>query len=76
MKISQLVQNIIKNAFNEAKKQQHEFVTPEHLLKVFLDNKQILEFLDWCGADLPYLTRSVDEYLKTRVASLLLQRKT
>ena len=67
MKISQLVQNIIKNAFNEAKKQQHEFVTPEHLLKVFLDNKQILEFLDWCGADLPYLTRSVDEYLKTRV---------
>ena len=67
MKISQLVQDFIQDAFEEAKKHRHEFVTPEHLLKVILDNEQILAFLNWCGADIAYLIRSVEDYLKTKI---------
>lgn len=54
-------------ALQEAQKSGHEFVTPEHLLKVSLDFPTVCDLLLVCGGDVDYIRQNVTKYIKDNV---------
>ncbi len=67
--ISDTVQTIFHEAAAEAKKLNHEFVTPEHVLLAMMFHPKILELFTLSGADLRYIHDSTVHYLKTEIPS-------
>lgn len=63
--LSKSLENLIQNAFNEAREQRHEFFTVEHLLLSLLDSPRVLEVLRSCSADLDELTEDLREHIET-----------
>jgi len=61
--ISDELQLIISNAFINAKKSNHEYLTPEHLLVASLDYKKTSLLLDSCEADIKLLRSDLMNYL-------------
>lgn len=70
MKISQQALNALDSSVLEAEKRHHEFVTPEHLLFVFLETEEIKNLLTVCGADFDYLKSSVEDYLQKHIPQI------
>jgi len=64
IKISGAVQQVLDQAWTDARTRAHEYVTPEHILLAALDHSPALKILTLCGADIPYIHDSVDEYLR------------
>ncbi len=64
IKISGAVQRVLDQAWTDARTRGHEYVTPEHVLLAALDHPPALRILALCGADIPYIHDSVDEYLR------------
>lgn len=64
MDISDELQLIISNAFINAKKSRHEYLTPEHLLVASLDYTKAAALLEGCEADLSMLRNDLANYLE------------
>ena len=64
MDISDELQLIISNAFINAKKGNHEYLTPEHLLVASLDYTKTSLLLESCEADTSLLRKDLLNYLE------------
>lgn len=62
--LSKELEFTLNQAFKEARENQHEFMTVEHLLLALLDNPVAAEVLRACAADLPVLRRELTEFLQ------------
>ena len=51
----------LKEAFQRARDERHEFITVEHLLLALLDTPQVVEILKGCGADIGRLASDLAE---------------
>jgi ATP-dependent Clp protease ATP-binding subunit ClpA len=51
----------LKEAFQRARDERHEFITVEHLLLALLDTPQVVEILRGCGADIERLSADLAE---------------
>ena len=64
--------NIISNiyfdsAFEYAKEEHHQFITPEHILFIFLKDSGIRMILEECDADVDLLFEMLKEFLDTKI---------
>ena len=58
------LENTLNNAFKYAYKNQHEFITVEHLLLALLDNASAREVLDSCGVGVEQLITELTEFIE------------
>jgi len=64
------LEQTLNQAFREARGNNHEFMTVEHLLLALLDNNASREILLACGADIPALKLELDTFLQETVPLL------
>ena len=67
MKISSLLGKILSEALLLAKKSNHEFFTPEHLLFAALESDQVCELLDSAGCKIELLKQDLEDYLQSKI---------
>ncbi len=67
MKISEDVQSVLNAAYQHAKDNRHEYLTPEHILKAALCLDTAREIIKDCGADPDSLKQYLDRYLNSYV---------
>ena len=67
MILSNRLKNVLDDAFELAKANKHEFVTPEHILFVALNLDVIKGLFLFCGVDSNYIQEMVDGYLKNKI---------
>ena len=60
----------LNEAFRSAREQRHEFMTVEHLLLALLSNRDALEVLRACGADIKQLEGDLRQHLAETVPAL------
>ena len=60
----------LNEAFRSAREQRHEFMTVEHLLLALLSNRDALEVLNACGADVKQLEDELRRHLAETVPAL------
>ncbi len=58
----------ISQAYQEARKNRHEFLTVEHMLLALLDNASALSILSACGADCVALEKDIRKVLEDTVS--------
>lgn len=58
------LESTLNDAFNEARRSRHEFMTVEHLLLALLNNPSAREALTACGADLEQLRRETYSFIE------------
>src|SRR5262245_9636752 len=68
--ISKELEGTIRQAFGEARRRRHEFVTLEHLLYSMLEEKTASRILNACGADLVQLTVDLEAFFSEKVETL------
>ena len=61
--LSKDLEATLNEAFREAKRKRHEFMTVEHLLLALLDNSVALEVLRKVGCDIDKLRADLNEYI-------------
>jgi len=61
--LSKELEFTLNQAFKEARENQHEFMTIEHLLLALLDNPSAADVLRACAADIPSLRSELREFL-------------
>ena len=64
MLLSDELEQSLKKAFLTAKERKHEFITPEHILYVFLYDLQVSKVLYECGADIDLLKEDLEHFFK------------
>lgn len=64
------LEQTLNQAFRDARSNNHEFMTVEHLLLALLDNNVSKEILLACGADIPALKAELDIFLQETVPLL------
>ena len=69
-RISRELQEALRQAFAEAEKYRHEYVTLEHVLLGLLEDPTVAEALDACGADSNRLRRDVLDFLEHNLERL------
>lgn len=67
MKISKQLQQVLDNAYLNAKERKHEFLTPEHILYFLLDLDTIRSLLLICDANLEYISENTEKYLSKNI---------
>ena len=67
MKVAPQLQNIINRAYQDARMAGHEFVTPEHLLKVSLEFPSVCDLLLVCGGDVDTIRKNLTKYIEENV---------
>ncbi len=67
LKIDRQLNSVILGAFYEAKQNQHEFVTPEHVLYSLLFSPEGVEIFEGVGGDVDRLRADLKSYLDTMV---------
>lgn len=65
--VSLTVRRIFQDAVEDAKKRNHEFVTPEHLLWAIMFNPKALELFTLSGSDLGYIHDNLNTYLEKKI---------
>ena len=68
MKITNELNDVILRAYEEAKKINSEYITPEHLLYAATFNERVAEAINECGGDLSSLQYNLKMYIKTYVS--------
>ena len=63
--ISQDLENVIKKAYQLAKKNKHAYLCIEHLLKAIILNKEGSWIIRSCGGDLGDIDRKINEYFES-----------
>ena len=64
------LEQTLNQAFRDARSNNHEFMTVEHLLLALLDNRVSKEILVACGADIPALKKEIEQFLMETVPLL------
>ncbi|MFI3257961.1 MAG: ATP-dependent Clp protease ATP-binding subunit ClpA [Spirochaetales bacterium] len=67
MEISTQLTAVLEEAFNIAKKANHEFITPEHILYTALQDDYIINLFLFCGTDLVFIRELLEEFFKTQI---------
>ena len=67
MEYSQELKDTLANAFNEALKRHHEFVTLEHVLYALLDDETGERILTACGGDLKELRTDLEDFFENNM---------
>ncbi|NVK21963.1 MAG: ATP-dependent Clp protease ATP-binding subunit ClpA [Kangiellaceae bacterium] len=57
------LEHSLNNAFHNARERRHEFITIEHLMLALLDNKDALEVLKACGANVSTLRDDLQNFV-------------
>ncbi|MGL4982055.1 MAG: AAA family ATPase, partial [Treponemataceae bacterium] len=70
MTITATLNLIINNAYMEARKRQHEFITPEHLLFSSLKVEKVKNLLSDAGANDEQILALVEPYLNTKIPTI------
>ncbi len=60
----------IGQCYQRAREARHEFMTVEHLLLALLDNAAARDVLQACGADVPRLSRELEQAIASSVTAL------
>ena len=68
--ITRALQIALRNAFEEAARYRHEYVTLEHLLNSLVDDRRTGHALTACGADLRKLRKQLEKFLSDEVEKL------
>jgi ATP-dependent Clp protease ATP-binding subunit ClpA len=68
--ITRALQIALRNAFEEAARARHEYVTLEHLLSALIDDRRTSHALVACGADLRKLRKQLEKFLSDEVPAL------
>jgi hypothetical protein len=68
--ISSTLEVSLHNAFVEARRQRHEFITVEHLLLALLDNASTAEVLRTCSADIEELRKTLATFIKANTSTV------
>ncbi|CAN5417978.1 ATP-dependent Clp protease ATP-binding subunit ClpA [soil metagenome] len=68
--ITRELQNTLNEAYSEAMRRRHEFLTLEHLLYAMLKEKTGREVIENCGGNVSYLSRELEVYLKDKIEQL------
>ncbi len=68
--ITRALQIALRNAFEEAARARHEYVTLEHLLSALIDDRRTSHALVACGADLRKLRKQLEKFLSEEVPAL------
>lgn len=66
----QSLEQSLHDAFNEARKRRHEYITLEHLLYALLREARARQIIAACGGNLDKLERELDAYLKKNLQPL------
>jgi ATP-dependent Clp protease ATP-binding subunit ClpA len=64
MDIDRLLNEIFIAAFNEAKTENHEYITPEHILYAALFFDDSKDLVESCGADIDRLKEDIKSYME------------
>lgn len=67
MTITPQLARILDQAFFNAKKSHHEFLTPEHVLRAALNFPQVCDLLNICGGDIENIRLILDNYINTQI---------
>lgn len=67
MKITSLLGKLLSEGLIVAKKSNHEFFTPEHLLLAALNSNQVCEILESSGCRIENLKQDLIDYLQTKI---------
>ncbi len=61
--LDKALEQSLNHAFHDAREKRHEFITIEHLMLALLDNKDALEVLRACGADVGVLKSDLEKFV-------------
>lgn len=64
---TQSLQQTLRDAFHDARRRRHEYITLEHLLFALLHEGRAREVLQACGANLKKLEQELDTFLKKQI---------
>lgn len=67
LKISKSLQFALNTAFQRAVGARHEYLTPEHLLAVMLNDSSIRDVLEDCNVDMKLVTSQCEEFLSEKI---------
>ncbi len=67
MKVSPMLTKILSESLAQAKTSHHEFLTPEHILSVALENDFVCHILQESGSDADALKSNITDYLSNKV---------
>ncbi|MDR0376814.1 MAG: AAA family ATPase, partial [Spirochaetaceae bacterium] len=70
MKISRRVVAIMHAAYNEARVQNHEYITPEHILYAALAFPEVQSILTGAGANLDQIKHGMESYFEQKIPVL------
>ncbi len=62
--LSRELEDSLNGAFKDARSQNHEFMTVEHLLLALMSNDGVIEVLKACGADMELLQKDLTAFLE------------
>ncbi len=68
--LSSNLEKTLREAYQLAALNKHEFVTIEHLLFCLIDDKDSLSVLNACGVDIILLRKSLDEFIGKELKNL------
>jgi len=68
--ITRELQNTLNEAYSEAMKRRHEFLTLEHLLYAMLREKTGSEVIENCGGDVAAIADELETYLSEKMEKL------
>jgi ATP-dependent Clp protease ATP-binding subunit ClpA len=68
--ITRALQIALRNAFEEAARYRHEYVTLEHLLNSLVEDRRTGHALTACGADLRKMRKQLEKFLSEEVEKL------
>lgn len=67
MEVSRAVNDIIIDAFEFAKKEKHEYITPEHLLYASTFQKDLIDIVQNCNGNIENLRSNLFKYLNDNI---------
>lgn len=67
MEVSRVVNDIIIDAFEYAKKEKHQYITPEHLLYVATFHNEFIDVIEKCNGNIENLRNNLLKYLSDNV---------
>lgn len=70
MEIDKILNEIIIDAFNYGRDNNHEFITPEHLLYSALKNEEFKDAIVKCGGNVENLKNKLSEYINEYISKV------
>ena len=68
--LSSNLEKTLRNAYQLATNNKHEFVTLEHLLYSLIEDKDALSVLNACGIEIFLLQKNLDEFIQKELINL------